>query len=106
LAAGCWPLLPKIGAYAEILPKAVHAKCLYEPSTDHLSSRLMDVWHEEIPTTFSTMVQNTLKPFDAMSACRTIDERIEALVENERAAEEMAREALGTSNSMSVPKER
>ncbi len=80
LAAGCWPILPKSGAYAEIVPPTLKRACLYEPTVDALSSRLMDVWHEEVPSNFPALVTASLRPFDAIGACRAIDERIEQVV--------------------------
>jgi hypothetical protein len=79
LAAGCWMLLPKSGAYPEIVPPQLHTQCLYTPTADHLSSKLMDVWSEEIPTNFPSLANTALKPFDSITACKAIDERLEQL---------------------------
>ncbi len=79
IAAGCWPLLPKSGVYPEILPAPLHTSCLYEANAEHLANRIMDVWDLSRPDGYERHLAQALHRFDAISACRVIDERLEHL---------------------------
>jgi hypothetical protein len=79
LAAGCWPLLPKSGFYAELLPPILHSSCLYEHDHDMLASRMQDAWHLERPDGYQRELHAILHHYDPVAACKAIDERLEQL---------------------------
>jgi hypothetical protein len=81
LTAGCWPVVPEDGVYPELIPKKLRRSCLYEATPDALSSRIQDVWHlhpEEDPATAAAFAES-IRPFDAITACKAMDERLSAL---------------------------
>lgn len=80
LAAGCWPLLPQVGAFRELLPDLLHAACLYETSADVLSSRLQDLWHLERPSGYEYQLQQILRGYDPVVAAKAMDDRLADLV--------------------------
>jgi hypothetical protein len=81
LAAGAWPVVPEDGVYPEIIPKKLLKSCLYEPTPDALSSRIQDVWHlhPEEDAGAETAFLEAIKGFDAITACKAMDERLSAL---------------------------
>jgi hypothetical protein len=81
LTAGCWPVVPEDGVYGEIIPKQARSRCLYDATADSLASRIQDVWHlePEDGAEVQRAFQEAIKPFDAITACRAIDERLSAL---------------------------
>jgi len=82
LTAGCWPVVPEDGVYPEIIPKKLRKSCLYEATPDSLSSRIQDVWHlhpEEDGSTEAAFMES-IKGFDAITACKAMDERLNTLV--------------------------
>jgi uncharacterized protein DUF3524 len=82
LTAGCWPIVPEDGVYPEIIPKKLRKSCLYEATADALSSRVQDVWHlhpEEDGSAEAAFLES-IKGFDAIVACKAMDERLNALV--------------------------
>lgn len=80
LMADTWPIVPRGGVYTELLPKKMHSSCMYDPADpDTLASRIQDVWYIEKPTGYKAEVAKILKPFDAMAACKAIDQRIDEL---------------------------
>jgi hypothetical protein len=82
LTAGCWPVLPDDGVYPEMIPKGLRGRCLYDGSPDMLSSRIQDVWHLGIEDESKSEMAfiEAIKPFDAITACKAMDERLSALV--------------------------
>jgi hypothetical protein len=67
--------------YPEIIPKKLRKSCLYEPTPDALSSRVQDVWHlhpEEDGSAESAFME-AIKGFDAITACKAMDERLNTL---------------------------
>jgi hypothetical protein len=79
LAAGCWPIFPRGGVYAEILPKSMHPTCLFEPTVDHMASRIQDAWHTYRPDGYEADLQSHLSRFEPMAACGAMDQRFEEL---------------------------
>jgi hypothetical protein len=75
LAARCWPVVPEDGVYVEMIPTRLHECCLYDGTAEGMASRIQDAWHlydaEEAQADFQTAVQN----FDAIVACKAMDER-------------------------------
>ncbi len=81
LKAGCWPILPRSGVYPELLPQALHPFCLYDgASADVLANRLHNVWMMEQPRGYEQELDGILSKFDALQACRMMDDRLAALV--------------------------
>lgn len=80
LAAGCWPVVPEIGLYPELLPPALHLCCLHDGSVESIVNRILDAWYAERPVGFEFDQQEILSRFDASPAVRLIDERVEDLV--------------------------
>ncbi len=85
LMAGCRPVLPKAGVYREILPESLHSECLYKVTADHLSERLEDAMSPFHPVWHDDELQHSLRQFDAISACKAIDEAVEELVNTQPA---------------------
>ena len=78
LAAGCRPVLPDGGVYPELVPDALRKQCLYDISPEGLADRLA----EAMDSSFWQMdgIRTSFKSYDAINACRAIDERVEQLV--------------------------
>jgi hypothetical protein len=79
LAAGCWPVFPNSGVYPELLPKFLHSSCLYDGSVDQLASRVQDTWHLSHPDGYEGDLHRILKNFDAIAACKAMDDRLSEL---------------------------
>ncbi|MCC6422053.1 MAG: DUF3524 domain-containing protein [Phycisphaerales bacterium] len=79
LVAGCWPIVPDTGVYPELLPESMHRYCLYDGSHDILVSRLLDTWHLERPGGYMDDMLRALQRYEAISACKTVDQRLEEL---------------------------
>jgi len=82
MTAGCWPILPEDGVYPEMIPKRFRSTCLYDGTPDSLSSRIQDVWHLHPDEDGMAAVAflDAIKGFDAITACKAMDERLSALV--------------------------
>jgi hypothetical protein len=80
LAAGCWPLVPQMGFYREVLPDSLHSPCLHDGNVDHLASRLMDVWLMERPAGYEAKLAEILTKYDPDAAVQAIDDRLDQLV--------------------------
>jgi hypothetical protein len=81
MLAGCQPLAPNAGVYPELVPANLHAKCLYRPEPKDLANKLIDAldfggWQSEMPEW-----RRVFRPFDAIAACRIIDERLDELAQ-------------------------
>lgn len=79
LAAGCWPIVPDTGVYPELLPEELHRYCLYDGSHDILVSRLLDTWHLERPQGYMDEMLRILQKFEAITASKAVDQRLEEL---------------------------
>jgi len=78
LLAGCRAVLPDVGVYAELLPGSLHGDCLYGPTADALAEHLhngLDTLVGWYPPDF----RQTLKHFEAITATRAFDERLNNL---------------------------
>jgi hypothetical protein len=80
LAAGCRPVLPDGGSYPEILPQPLHKPCLYDISPESLADKLAEAMTPMNPPWRYEGFPQAFRAFDAISACRAIDERVEQLV--------------------------
>jgi hypothetical protein len=82
LASGCQPIVPDSGLYPELLPKPLHDRCLHDGTPDSLVSRVLDAWYLERPTGLEFLLDEILSQFDAIRACRLIDQRLETLTKS------------------------
>ena len=80
LAAGCYPMVPNVGVYRELLPEMLHPPCLYNGEPDQLAGRMQDVWHLERPSGYNESLGQILRQFDPVTACNAIDSRLEQMV--------------------------
>lgn len=80
VAAGCRPLLPDAGVYPELLPTPLHNGCLYPIDAEPLADRIALAIGPNAPVCGPDVCKAMLKPFDAVTQCRLIDERIEQIV--------------------------
>ncbi len=80
IAAGCRPVLPDSGMYPEIIPAEMQRSCLYEISPDGLAEHIIGAMRPNGVAVRSESMTRMLRPFDAIAACRAIDERVEQLV--------------------------
>jgi hypothetical protein len=82
MVTGCFPLLPAAGCYLEFLPgmMADQGNYLYELSADELSHRLSEVL-QDAPLTPVAEFRQLFHPFDALTACRAFDDRLQQIVE-------------------------
>ena len=80
LAAGCFPMVPNVGVYRELLPEMMHPPCLYNGEPDQLAGRMQDLWHLERVSGYEEKLHAILKQFDPLAACNAIDQRLEDMV--------------------------
>lgn len=80
LATGCWPVVPDSGVYAELLPPLLHLHSLHDGTPDGLTTRLLEASQAERPEGYEEAIQEKIAAFDAVGACRAMDERLERLV--------------------------
>jgi len=76
LATECWPILPDDGVYREMIPRKLHEGCLYDGTPDGMAGRLQDFWHFDHPTNAPAEFAKVVKSFDAIAACKMMDERL------------------------------
>jgi hypothetical protein len=84
LLAGCVPVVPNSGVYLELLPAKLQAAYTYPPQPEDLADRLL-----QMLTTAATPadgIGESLKPLEALSACRAFDERLQALAAKRHSA--------------------
>lgn len=85
--AGCRLLVPAGGVYAELMPAGVHSLCLYNSDPQSLAAQLTRALDADAPATAESDWRQAFRAFDAISACRIIDERLEQLVGARTAAQ-------------------
>ncbi len=80
LAVGCWPIYPKAGVYPELLPPVLHNHCLFDPAIpDSLAERVQDYWQLDRPDDYQGNLNEIVKKFDSIVACKAFDHRLEEL---------------------------
>jgi hypothetical protein len=84
LAAGCLPIVPNAGVYPELLVEALHDRCVHDGTAESIVARVLDAWYLESPSGWDFHRDETLAPFDAIRACRVIDERLDHLAAADR----------------------
>ena len=82
LAAGCVPVFPATGVYPELLPTGMHREALYPVNPDGLARCIIQAMADDIPLAGDDHdVRKTLRQFDAIPACRLVDERLTQLAD-------------------------
>lgn len=81
LAAKCHPIVADSGVYPELIPESLHRFSLHDNTPDSIVDRLLDVWYLERPAWIDLHLEEKLDQFDALKACKTIDDRLAALTE-------------------------
>lgn len=79
MMAGCRPVAPNTGVYHEMLPQPLHDTCLYTPSAESLARQLAAALAD---AQFFAQPPDWRRPFaafDAIAACRRIDERLDQM---------------------------
>jgi hypothetical protein len=79
LASGCHPIVPNSGLYPALLPEPLHAPCLHDGTAESIAARVLDAWYLERPAGLEFLLDEMLAQFDAIRACKLIDERLEML---------------------------
>jgi Domain of unknown function (DUF3524) len=80
LIAGCRPVLPDGGVYPELLPRPLHASCLYYVDGEGLAESLESALDPSRPEWHGDGFRKVFQPYDAIPACRAFDDRLEQLV--------------------------
>lgn len=86
MLSGCRPVVPGDGVYPELIPQSLHALALYRDEPADCARMLDDALEFGDWSGHSPDWRKVFRPFDAISACRTIDERLEELSESRSAA--------------------
>jgi len=79
LLAGCRAVVPNAGAYPEMLGAPDQSVSFYEPNPAELAAKLGAALDAGSPPLNTSDWRRRFKAFDAISACRLIDERLEQL---------------------------
>jgi hypothetical protein len=79
ISAGCWPVVPLAGVYPEIVPEDLHPCCTYDGTPESLASRVQDYWHTEPPDGADAGLRAAIKKYDAIAACKAMDDRLSEL---------------------------
>jgi len=80
LAAGCWPIAPAQGVYADLIPKLLDERCMYDGTYGHLAFVIQDFWELILPEGYEEAIQSILDAVDPAAATQAIDERLVELV--------------------------
>jgi hypothetical protein len=80
LVAGCRPVLPDSATYPEILPTVLHKLCLYDVNPDSLADALQNAVSAPPDSWRSDGFRAAFKHFEAITSCRSMDERLEQVV--------------------------
>jgi hypothetical protein len=80
LIAGCRPVLPDGGVYPELLPRALHASCLYYVDGEGLAESLESALDPSRPEWRGDGFRKVFQAYDAIPACRAFDDRLEQVV--------------------------
>lgn len=86
LLAGCRAVLPDAGIYAEAFPGHDEFIGFYEPTAVDLAAKLQSALNAGAAPGSPRDWRRSLKVFDAVSACRLIDERLERLADSQASA--------------------
>jgi hypothetical protein len=81
MLSGCRPIVPDDGVYPELVPDELHASSLYKNEPADLALKLADALDAGGWMFVPPDWRKVFRSFDAIAACRTIDERLEELAE-------------------------
>lgn len=81
LAAKCHPIVADSGVYPELIPESLHRFSLHNNTPDSIVDRVLDVWFLERPDWMDLHLKDTLDQYDAIKACKLIDDRLAGLTE-------------------------
>jgi hypothetical protein len=84
MQARCWPLVPRIGVYHELLPEALHKICMYDEQPDEIAAQIQDAFFLEKPSGYEAEMMNLLARFDPIKACSLMDDRFEHVANTTR----------------------
>ncbi len=77
----CRPVMPHSGVYPDMVPMTLHDCCLYDMSPEALASQIREA--VLLPAHYSLgELTSQLRHFDAITACRLIDDRLDALAKD------------------------
>jgi hypothetical protein len=76
ISAGCWPIVPNTGVYAEIIGQPLDERCLYDCTPGGLAYTLQDFWELQLPDGYQEALTAIMQPYSATAACAAIDERL------------------------------
>lgn len=77
LSAGCWPVVPEVGIFPELIPTCVHDTCLHDGDPAGIVERILHGWHGVRPIGLEYEQEEILSSVDAVRACRIIDDMLE-----------------------------
>jgi uncharacterized protein DUF3524 len=80
LAAGCWPIAPSLGVYADLIPKLLDERCMYDGTSSHLAFVIQDFWELILPEGYEEAIRSILDSVNSTTATMAIDERLVELV--------------------------
>lgn len=79
MAAGCIPLMPRVGFFQEYLPAALHRWCLFDPNPEDLHSKVMDLWYLRRPAVEHAELTAIFDRYQPAHATGLLDDRLEQL---------------------------
>jgi hypothetical protein len=81
MLAGCRAVAPDGGVYPELIPETLHSTSLYQPYPADIARKLSEALRANGLPVESTNWRRAFKPFDAIPACRLIDDRMDRLAQ-------------------------
>jgi len=79
MAAGCIPLMPRVGFFQEYLPPALHKWCLFDATPEDLQSKVMDLWYLRRPAVEHTALTSIFNRYQPSQATQLLDDRLSHL---------------------------
>lgn len=80
MAAGCWPIVPMAGFYADLIAPPLDERCLYDCTAEGLAYLIQDFWEMELPKGHDAAIRAVLYPYLAAGATMAMDDRISEMV--------------------------
>ncbi|HEX5244621.1 MAG TPA: DUF3524 domain-containing protein [Tepidisphaeraceae bacterium] len=78
LMTGCWPALPDVGVYRELIPEPLHLSCLYPPEPAALAD-VLQMAVASVPSWEPPDYRERFGHFDAIRASKVLDDRLEQI---------------------------
>ncbi len=89
MSLACRPVFPNSGVYPEMLPMQLHESCLYELTAEALAYQIREAVYLPAHYTVEELTSQ-LPNYDAMVACKVIDDRLEALASSQPTSRPLA----------------